>query len=92
MLDIIISEVNTNNNQNKLIILEGGYVTTPDFINTTVSQTKNYLRNLARSIKQGNKAESHASAKLNGVQVSSSVEHIVVKNDMTKKNPIISDY
>ncbi|KAI9359359.1 hypothetical protein BD770DRAFT_362932 [Pilaira anomala] len=73
VLDIIISEVNTNNNQKKLIILEGGYVTTPDFINTTVSQTKNYLRNLARSIKQGNKAESHASAKLNGVQVSSSI-------------------
>lgn len=70
VMEIIISEVNTNNNQNKLIILEGGYVTTPTFINNTVLHTKNYLRNLARSIKQNNKHESPTTAKMSPVQVS----------------------
>ncbi|KAI9268456.1 hypothetical protein EDC94DRAFT_600279 [Helicostylum pulchrum] len=85
VMEIIISEVNTNNNQNKWIILEGGYVTTPNFINNTVLQTKNYLRNLARSIKQNNKHESPTTAKMSPVQIVKALESTGCSHNIAEK-------
>jgi hypothetical protein len=71
IMDVIISEINTNTtNHKKLIVLEGGYVTTPEYINNTVLQTRDYLRNLGRSLRQKHRSEPVTAAKMSTGTVS----------------------
>lgn len=67
VLETIVAELN---HKKKLVILEGGYVTTPEFINNTILETKNYLRNLARQLKLKNRNEPVTASKMNGDTVS----------------------
>ena len=75
VLEIITVEINADiNNRKKLVILEGGYVTTPEFINDTVLQTRNYLRNLARKLKQKQRSEPVTASKMSGETVSGTIK------------------
>lgn len=70
VMDIIISEINANvNNHKKLVVLDGGFVTTPDYINNTVLQTKPYLRNLGRTLKQKHRTDPVTASKMSSVTV-----------------------
>jgi hypothetical protein len=72
-LETIVSEISQ---RKKLVVLEGGYVTTPEFINDTVLQTKDYLRNLGRNLKLKNRSEPVAASKMSEDTVSRYTEPI----------------
>lgn len=67
-MDIVMSEINAD--QKKLVILEGGYVTTREYIDKTVLKTRDYLLNLARTLKQKNASELLTATKMGASSVS----------------------
>lgn len=86
VLETIISEINADvNNRKKLIILEGGYVTTPEFINNTVLQTKDYLRNLARSLRQKHRSETVSASKMSGGTIIKALESTGCPHNIAEK-------
>lgn len=67
-MDIVMSEINAD--QKRLVILEGGYVTTREYIDKTVLKTRDYLLNLARTLKQKNTSELLTATKMGASSVS----------------------
>lgn len=68
VMDIVMSEINADHK--RLVILEGGYVTTREYIDKTVLKTRDYLLNLARTLKQKNTNEILSATKMSPSSVS----------------------
>ncbi|KAI7893397.1 uncharacterized protein EV154DRAFT_501861 [Mucor mucedo] len=72
VMDIVMSEINTDHK--RLVILEGGYVTTREYIDKTVLRTRDYLLNLARTLKQKNSSEVLSATKMSPSSIVKALE------------------
>ncbi|KAI8988285.1 hypothetical protein BDF20DRAFT_317481 [Mycotypha africana] len=87
MIDIIMDEIRTNDSKEKpseLLVLDNGYVVAAEYVEKLVSESRSYLRDLSRSVRQRTHKQQKEDSRLKNTDIVKAFENAGCPNSVAK--------